>query len=177
MRKPTKILVVDVEATCWNTSVPSHFRNEIIEIGVTEVDIETKNIERTKSIIVYPQTMKISEFCTKLTTLTPEFVDDYGITFFNAMKILREDFDSKNQIFASWGDYDRKTFESNCKWNGETYPFGNMHLNVKALFAAQNGWTGGQESCGKTLGIEMVGTPHRGGDDALNIAKILVELL
>jgi inhibitor of KinA sporulation pathway (predicted exonuclease) len=97
--------------------------------------------------------------------------------FPDACNILTKDYKSQRQIFASWGDYDRKAFEKNCAWQKFSNPFGNLNLNVKALFAAKFGYTGGQEKCGRDLGILMQGTAHRGIDDAYNIAKILQKLL
>lgn len=176
MSTPKKILVIDIEATCWEPRRPD-LRNEIIEIGIAEVDIKTKEIERTESIIVIPPTTEVSEFCTKLTTLTPEFVKKNGIEYHAAMDILIRKYKSNKQVFASWGDYDRTSFEKNCQWNQAVYPFANMHLNVKTLFAAKMGYNGGQAKCGEDLGITMEGTAHRGIDDAINIAKILVKLL
>lgn len=176
MSTPKKILVIDIEATCWEPRRPE-LRNEIIEIGIAEVDIKTKAIERTESIIVLPQTTQISQFCTDLTTLTPEFVKEHGISYHSALDILDTKYKANKQIFASWGDYDRKSFEKNCEWNRTGYPFSNMHLNVKTLFAAKMGYNGGQAKCGEDLGIKMEGTAHRGIDDAINIAKILVKLL
>ena len=169
------ILVVDIEATCWEPRRPDE-RNEIIEIGI--VEIINKEIARKESIIVLPPTTEISEFCTTLTTLTPEFVDEHGIEYHEAMDILLRKYRSDKQVFASWGDYDRSAFENNCNWNRAPHPFArNMHLNVKTLFAAKYGYTGGQERCGRDIGVKMEGTAHRGIDDAYNIAKILLKLL
>lgn len=180
MSKHKSILVIDVEATCWDDGrVDNHpsRRNEIIEIGIAEIGLKSKKIERTESIIVKPNTSTISPFCTKLTTLTPEFVEEKGVSYWAALDILDNKYKAYQQIFASWGDYDRKAFERNCAWCETSYPFGNMHLNVKALFLAKYGYTGGQQKCGNDLGIKMEGTAHRGIDDAVNIAKILLKLL
>lgn len=180
MSTPKTILVVDVEATCWEKLPPNKFpstRNEIIEIGITEIDIASKTLGESHSILVIPPTTEISDFCTKLTTITPELIQREGIPFREAIELLVSKFKSNRNIFASWGDYDRRSFEKNCDWNKVPYPFANLHLNVKTLFAAKFGYNGGQEKCGQDLGIKMEGTAHRGIDDSRNIAKILVKLL
>lgn len=181
MATPQKILVIDVEATCWENLSPnkhSELRNEIIEIGVAVLDIKRQTLESKESIIVLPPTMEISEFCTNLTTLTQEFIDAQGIEYYDAMSILLNKYRSDRQIFASWGDYDRKSIEKNCTWNSTRYPFaGNMHLNIKSLFAAKYGYNAGQNQCAKDLGITVEGTAHRGVDDAWNSAKILAHIL
>lgn len=180
MSTPKKILVIDIEATCWKNRPPNQFpetRNEIIEIGLAVVDIKTKTLEESRSIMVIPPTTEISDFCTELTTITPEMITKDGIPFRDACDILMNEYKSYRQVFASWGDYDRRSFEKNCEWNKVVYPFANMHLNVKTLFAAKYGYNAGQQRCGEDLGITMVGTAHRGVDDAVNIAKILIKLL
>jgi inhibitor of KinA sporulation pathway (predicted exonuclease) len=181
MNKAKTILVVDVEATCWkdewSISPYKKRRNEIIEVGITEIDTKTKTLGDSHSIMVIPPTEEISEFCTELTTITQDLINKEGISFRDMIDKLMHEFKSANKIFASWGDYDRRCFERNIEWNSTPYPFSNMHLNVKALFAAKFGHTGGQEKCGLDLGIQMEGVAHRGVDDSRNIAKILIKLL
>jgi inhibitor of KinA sporulation pathway (predicted exonuclease) len=104
MSTPKKILFVDVEATC-EESYPrnSNYLNEIIEIGITVFDLKTKKIEESRSIIVIPPTTQISEFCTQLTTITPEFVEEYGIPFVDAMEIMKTNL-IQERIFLHHGD-------------------------------------------------------------------------
>jgi inhibitor of KinA sporulation pathway (predicted exonuclease) len=178
MSTAKNILVIDVEATCWDNLPPNKFpdtQNEIIEIGLAVIDIKAQKIVESRSIIVLPFQTSISPFCTQLTTLTPEFVQANGIPFVDAMNILDKEYRAERQIFASWGDYDRRSFEKNCKWNKVRNPMSNMHLNVKALYGALNGEAGGMAKCAKELGISFEGTHHRGVDDAKMIAKIYLD--
>jgi inhibitor of KinA sporulation pathway (predicted exonuclease) len=181
MSTAKSILVIDVEATCWEDKPPNKFpqnRNEIIEIGLTRIDIKQQDIVETRSILVKPPTTQINEFCTKLTTLTPAMVEKHGVSFKQAINILDEEYKASRNIFASWGDYDRKSFEKNCAWNNVNYPFGNLHLNVKALFNAHFGHGGNMAVCyEEVFGRKPEGTHHRGDDDSKNIAKILLELM
>jgi len=182
MSTPKKILVIDIEATCWKDKPPNQqlgeTQNEIIEIGIAVIDIKAKVLESSRSIMVKNVRTEISDFCTELTTITQEMIDQHGIFFSEACDILKREYKSDRNIFASWGDYDRGAFEKNCRWNNVPYPFQkNIHLNVKTLFAAKFGYNGGQESCARDLGIVMQGTAHRGIDDAVNIAKILLKIL
>ena len=75
-----KLIVVDLEATCWKKQPPPGQQNEIIEVGVCLLDTETLAIEDNRGILVKPTRSKVSEFCTKLTSLTQEMVDD-GVSF------------------------------------------------------------------------------------------------
>jgi len=178
MSTPKSILVIDVECCCWK-DLPKNqeVKNEIIEIGVVVLDCQTYDVVGFESIIVIPPTTEISDFCTELTSLTSEYVNKFGISFGNAVNKLRTEYKADRNIFASWGDYDRKAFEKNCKWNNEKYPFGNMHLNIKALYAAKYGYTGGVAKILEDLNMKFVGTQHRGIDDAKMIAEILRTIL
>lgn len=178
MRKVKRINVIDVEATCWENQKDKS-DSEIIEIGITPIvaikdgRYDRVEIQDSVSIIVLPNKSKISEFCTNLTSLTPEFVQTSGINFWSALDQIDREFDPKNSIFASWGDYDRKMFEQECKQCLTKYPFSNLHLNVKALFAAKYGARVGVETAANMLGFTFEGTPHRGIDDSRMIARIL----
>ena len=170
--------VIDVEATCWERSSKKNI-SDIIEIGLTVFDSQNFEITTTDSIIVKPAHSSVSEFCTSLTTLTPEFVDENGITFQDATNILSSRFDSKRRLFASWGEYDRKIFEKQFQLYRVDSIFGPEHLNIKALFAHCLGMEKqvGMAEALKILTLPLDGTHHRGSDDSRNITKILQYLL
>ena len=172
------ILVIDVESTCWEGSPPPGQSSEIIEIGLCPVDPKTLTRLEKRSILIKPIQSEISSFCTELTTLTPDMFTDAG-SLADAMKILKNEFHSKDRLWASWGDYDRRQFERVCADQGVGYPFGPSHLNVKSLFAAATGIDQelGLDGAYKHLGLTMEGTHHRGDDDAWNIAGFLWRLL
>lgn len=171
------ILVVDVESTCWETSPPEGQTSEIIEIGLCPVDVKTLTRLEKRSILVKPVMSDVSPFCTDLTTLTPEMFENAG-SLADATTILKKEYRSKDRLWASWGDYDRRQFERVSEVLGVGYPFGVSHLNVKSLFAAavqrnELGLGGAY----RHLGLTMEGTHHRGHDDAWNIAEVLCQLL
>lgn len=172
------ILVVDLESTCWEGSPPEGQASEIIEVGLCTVDLQTLERTEKRSFLVKPVQSEISDFCTELTTLTPDMFVDAG-TLADAAKILKKEYRSKDRLWASWGDYDRRQFERVCKDQSVGYPFGPSHLNVKSLFAAASG-SGhelGLDGAYNQLGLELEGTHHRGDDDAWNIARVLCRLL
>jgi len=180
MSTPKTILCIDIEATCWEGRPPNKFpeqRNEIIEIGITPVDVKTREIGVSEGIIVIPPTTEISPFCEQLTSITDELILSEGISFHLALDHMDQKYRPDKNIFASWGDYDRKSFEKNCKWNNTGYPFSNMHLNVKTLFAAKYGYNAGLGKCAADIGIQFEGRAHRGVDDSRMVAKVLVHLL
>lgn len=169
-----KIVVVDVEATCWEGNPPAGETNEIIEIGVCLLDVKTLEKEKKTSIIVRPTRSKVSEFCTKLTTLTQADVD-VGTSFNQACLRLAREFGTPSRTWASYGDYDRSAFERQCRETSIKYPFGKTHINIKNLFAIHaylNREVGMAEAL-EIIKFPLKGTHHRGVDDAENIATIL----
>lgn len=175
-----EVLVVDAESTCWEpaSSQPHNEISEIIEIGVTVVDIKKLEIKNNESILIKPGHSRISSFCTKLTTLTPEIISN-GISYREACEKLCNDYKSYNKTMISWGDYDRKMFEKNCRDYNCQYPFGKRHLNLKNCFTILHGLSRepGMDAALELLKIPLEGTHHRGSDDSKNIAKILIYTL
>lgn len=175
----SKIIVVDIESTCWEKNPPEGEVSEIIEIGICELNVETGEIGKNKGILVKPQHSKISEFCNSLTTLSQEQVDK-GVLFSEACKQLVIEYNTKQYTWASYGAYDLNMFKKQCERLEVDYPFSNDHINVKKLFAQKHflTWKGvGMVAALKRLNLPLEGTHHRGVDDAKNIAKILFTLL
>lgn len=177
-RKLDCIVIVDVESTCWESATPPGEDNEIIEIGVCLLDVTTGERQDRESILVRPERSKISAFCTQLTTLTQVQVDQ-GISFAEACDLLKKKYKSDNRQWASYGDYDRQMFDSQCQKRGVPYPFGKSHLNIKSLLAITCGLSReiGMSQALQHLGMPLEGTHHRGGDDAWNIAAILSRII
>jgi len=173
-----KILVIDVEATCWKGKIPQGQKNEIIEIGICVLDTASGERVATDSLLVKPNS-EISEFCTELTTLTQADVEKKGISFKEACKVLRNEYLSQQYTWASYGDYDRRQFERECQEKKVGYPFGTSHINIKNLLALTQNWKRevGMATALENLAFPLEGTHHRGVDDAWNIAKILAWLL
>jgi inhibitor of KinA sporulation pathway (predicted exonuclease) len=176
--KLDRVLVVDVEATCWDGTPPVGQTNEIIEIGVTVLDVGTAERVERHGILVRPEHSTVSPFCTGLTTLTQEQVDG-GVSFAQACALLRKDFGARDRVWASYGDYDRKQFERQCAATGVGYPFGQRHVNVKTLFALTRALPRevGMAQALEIAGRPLDGTHHRGVDDAWNIAALLADLI
>jgi inhibitor of KinA sporulation pathway (predicted exonuclease) len=176
--KLDQILVVDLEATCWQGVPPAGQDREIIEIGLCVLDVASAERLDNPSILVRPVHSTVSEYCTRLTTLTQAEVD-LGISLRAACHILEEKYLSRERLWASYGDYDRKQLKLECQAHGIHYPFGDGHINVKSLFAVVHNLHREipLDEAMKHLGFLLEGTHHRGGDDAWNIARILGHIL
>ncbi len=173
-----KIIVVDIEATCWyKNRIPPGMQAEIIEVGVCSFVLDTNQPNDKRGILVRPTRSKVGEFCTQLTTLTPELVSG-GVTFAEACAILEEDYESRSYLWVSWGDYDRNKFRAQCRDFGVDYPFSDRHVNLKTLYTKLYDVRKiGMKRALKHSGLALEGTLHRGVDDAWNIARLLGYLI
>lgn len=173
--KRNKIIIIDLEATCWNGKIPAGQVNEIIEIGICILDTNTGEISKNEGILIKPERSKVSFFCTELTTITQELLDKEGISLKEACNILREEYNPKHYVWGSYGQYDLNMLKKQCKFRGIEYPMSREHINVKELFTEVKGISRkvGMKGALGMLNIPLDGTHHRGIDDARNIAKIL----
>ena len=169
--------VVDVEATCWDGEPPVGAVNEIIEIGLTVVDLGSGERIGKHRILVRPARSAVSAFCTELTGLTQAEVDT-GLDFERACRILAVEHHAGARPWASWGDYDRHQFTRQCQATGTPYPFGRRHTNAKAVFTQAHGLRKrpGMAQALRIAELPLEGRHHSGEDDAWNIAALVLNL-
>lgn len=173
-------VIVDVEATCCDDSSFPRHQMEIIEIGAVAVESKTGQVISDYETFIRPvRNPTLTDFCRGLTTITQEQVDsadDYP----TAMKPFRKWLSSLGDYdFCSWGFYDRRQFEQDSEFHSVGYPFAGPHRNVKIEFSEA---IGSKKKMGvggalRYLGLKFEGTPHRGIDDARNIARIYREVI
>lgn len=173
--------VIDVESTCWEggwKAIPPGQRSEIIEIGICVVDLANASLADTATVLVKPAASTVSAFCTELTSLTPAMLAD-GISFAEACRILRREHHSRDRLWVSYGDYDRVQFQRNCEATGTPYPFGRRHLNLKAMLGLLRQPPGETDLMAALAeaGLSPEGRHHRGIDDAINTARLLLWML
>ncbi|NJM79537.1 MAG: exonuclease domain-containing protein [Flavobacterium sp.] len=175
MKTTEKIIIIDLEATCWNGPIPNGQVNEIIEIGICELDTISGAITKNKGILIKPEQSTVSPFCTELTTITQELLDKEGVSFEEAIEILENEYQTDQYTWASYGQYDLNMLKKQCSHRKIGYPMTNQHINVKVLFADLFGLkkATGMNGALHLLNIPLEGTHHRGVDDAKNIAKML----
>src|SRR5512142_1044102 len=119
-KKLDQIIVVDLEATCWEGDPPPGQEQEIIEIGVCALDIATGKRSGKRSILVRPEHSTVSPFCTQLTTLTQEQVEQ-GVSFAEAVETLRREYRPAERTWASYGDFDRIALQRQCEQRSVPY--------------------------------------------------------
>lgn len=175
--KSNKIIVVDLETTCTNEHAEQH-TNEIIEIGLSIVDLKTLVAEKNLSLMVKPQRSEVTDFCTKLTGITPEDVQD-GLPLPEACDILINDYQTNEYVWASWGDFDRLVVNREVKHYKARFPFNRQHLNLKALFGVVRSLEElvGLDQATKLAKQPFLGEHHRGVDDARTTAQLLINMV
>lgn len=175
-----RILVVDLEATCWEGEPPPSQKMEIIEIGCAILENAPDKrweILDNFSILIKPRKSVVSQYCEDLTGITQKALDDGGVDLETALEMLR---DVEANSWASWGQWDYDMLVRECKCAGLkhwTY-LPPAHLNAKALFSAK--YLVGRMGISRAMahmGLAFQGKPHRGADDALNAAELLRKIL
>ncbi len=168
------LLITDVESTCWKDDPLQREKSEVIEWGSILYDPETRrSVGEFQSFIRPVRQPQLSEFCTALTTIRQSQVDEAPL-FAEVLERLRTQLIGDRSVtFASWGEYDREQLQLDCKRHGVRWPFGKKHVNIKQEFAD---WKRCRP-CGlgqaiAMLGMTFQGTPHRGIDDARQVARV-----
>ena len=176
------ILIVDLEATCWDSSTsetqPQTLQSmEIIEIGCALATRQGAVLD-ARSFLVRPvRQPQLSDFCTQLTHITQSMVDGAlpladAIAQMNVwLSNISDDF-----TWGSWGNYDLHHLTTQCAIDGANSALlKHDHLNLKKLWRRTTRQRK-RTSLAAALDfhdIEFAGQPHRGIDDAQNIARIL----
>lgn len=167
-------IVFDLEATCWDQYDRSD--NETIEIGALLIR-EGKVIsefERFVKPIKYP---KLSDFCKQLTTIEQSEVDKAEL-FYSVIKDFQDWIrdGGYDYVLCSWGFYDRKQLESDCRLHHLPIDWLEAHISIKHQYTKIMGLRRGLGMAKALIkeNLSLTGTHHRGIDDARNIAKIFL---
>ncbi|RUO63656.1 3'-5' exonuclease [Pseudidiomarina insulisalsae] len=176
------ILVVDLEATCWEGNVEGLDRKqtvddmEIIEFGCVVATFDGTAVAE-KSLFVQPQVHpQLSDFCQELTSIRQSDVDKaprypQAVTELNSWL---KNFEL--QLWGSWGDYDRRQIKAEQERHKLAPEFCALpHVNLKKQWRKDRVGSrkSGLMSALQYHDLEFQGSYHRGIDDALNIARLL----
>jgi inhibitor of KinA sporulation pathway (predicted exonuclease) len=176
------ILVIDLEATCWeDRQAQSQQPSEIIEIGWCHIHYKHFwDVKESGSILVKPRYSIVSDFCTRLTGHTQKHLEDFGMTLEEAAKELTMigecyGFNTNRVVWSSWGMYDYRMLKAEMS---SFFPLSHLHLNAKALFSTIYRCKGlGLRTALERVGMKFEGLQHRGINDAVNTAKLLIHLI
>jgi inhibitor of KinA sporulation pathway (predicted exonuclease) len=172
-----RIVVVDVEATCWKKGVFSR-KKETIEIGAVLllIDRDQSTWPEFQTFVRPARLPRLSTFCRELTGITQENVDA-APTFPEALQLFFDWAQPLEQVvLATWSHYDLWQLDLDLENHGLpklTLPF----LDVKKLAGSIVGSKGFDETV-RQLAPEAVDMPrHRAIADARRTARILNHLL
>ena len=173
------LLIIDLECTCWEGQPPSGQSKEIIEIGICPLNIIERCPEEPESILVIPSESEISEFCTNLTGWSHKEVFSKGRTLPEACKYIMKKYNATCFPYAAWGEFDRCHLFYECSKKKARFPFYDSFINIKNLFSICNrlGRGRGLATALEKSSIVLDGQHHRGRDDALNTAYLMIDLL
>ncbi len=169
-------VIFDLEATCWDQWDKS--QNETIEIGAVLINDQKEIVSEFEAFIKPIKFPKLSDFCIQLTSIQQSDVDNSP--YFNEVIAKFKDwfdFEAQDYILCSWGFYDKKQFESDCKIHGLNAEWVNQHISLKHQYGKFKKLKRaiGMKNALKLEGFKLDGTHHRGIDDARNIAKIFIK--
>lgn len=181
-------LILDFEATC--DSPRQIYPMEIIEFPVLKINAKTFEVEDEFHRYVRPTINPIlSPFCTQLTGIIQEMVDDSD-RFYQVVNKF-EDWLQQNKLidekqnplvrftFITCGDWDlKKILPLQCRLVGYEIPKYMTHwINVKKSFTDQvRHWPKSQAYLVEYFGITAIGRAHSGIDDCYNLAAIVREI-
>jgi inhibitor of KinA sporulation pathway (predicted exonuclease) len=177
-RNMSRILIVDLEATCSeNGEIPSE-QMETIEMGACWIDLDTGSVlDRFQSFVRPVLNPTLTIFCVGLTGIQQDMVNQAS-EYPEAARLLRgfvEKHYFPDSTWASWGNYDCKQLERDSLRHGVDAPIVLPHQNAKRLFAkAQRiGKEVGMAKACQLAGLILEGAHHRALDDAINVARLL----
>ncbi len=176
LKKYDYYLVIDLEATCCDKASIPRGEMEIIEIGAVMVEAQSlENVSEFQTFIMPVRHPKLTPFCQELTTISQEQLDS-APHYPQAIKDFHKWLSNySNYLFCSWGDYDKNQFLQDSLFHKVETNFTNEHANVKRIFADSQGFkkSFGMAKALRIAEIKLIGTHHRGIDDARNIAKLM----
>lgn len=157
---------------------------EIIEFPSVLLDTSTMEVVDTFQRFVTPKKFPVSPFCTELTGITQEQVDQHGRPFLEVLEEHQDWIRSHCQdtpvLLVTCGDWDLKTMlPQQCQQYKVQVPsVYRKWTNVKKPYSYRmNTRPTGMDGMLKVLKLTLDGRHHSGIDDSKNICKIVKELI
>jgi inhibitor of KinA sporulation pathway (predicted exonuclease) len=171
--------VLDLELSCYpDDEFPPGERKEIIEFGLTTVDLKKLAIVQSLSFPVIPTMSRISPYCTELTGWTEAKLRKQGAPFAEVLRRFESKYGAHNRLLITDSSDELDTVRAQCALMGLACPFGGGYLNVSTVMSVL---TGDLRNLSlpeklKLFGLEFEGNLHSGKDDSRNIARLLLAI-
>ncbi len=181
------LVMLDFEATCEAGGAPTP--QEIIELPSVLLSLRTGQIvDEFRSFVRPVHHPRLTPFCTELTSITQADVDAappfLSVLASHRAWLERHGLHRAPFAFVTCGDWDLQTMlpvqcaASDLSIAGLPRAY-RQWINVKTVFRSvmpAAGRSMGMPAMLAALGLELRGTHHRGIDDSLNIAQIVLSL-
>lgn len=168
----TKINCYDLEMCCWDD--PGRLPGEIIAIGVAQLSLHTGEITKEAHYYVTPKVDEVSDFCTRLTGITPAQVRKQGRQLSAVLASVQKNFGGSKIAYAAWGN-DYSALDSECKRKGVELPI-KSPINASMLYSLMRRSKHGSTSLSSALaaqGLVFEGNAHNALVDAKNLARLI----
>ena len=183
----THFLVLDFEATCERNDPTQKAWSELIEFPCVLLDASTlETVAEFRSFVRPTGRPKLSHFCTELTSITQQMVDDAPmlgevLKHFNVwLPEALGTSDLSRVLPVTCGEPDLSSMlPRECERKRLRVPSVlTRYCNVKKPFSELLGAkAGGMAEMLRKLKLELIGHHHSGIDDARNIARIVAHLV
>lgn len=165
-----ELLLVSIKTTSHDS------KKEIIEIGVCNFETKTGKKYDLVSFFVKPIYSRVTEHCTKITGVTASDVSD-AVSFFDMCNFLKENYDSKNKPWASYGNFAESIIRRQCFEQDIEFPFSDRFLNLRHVSALMF-FTEGEVSLKDSLvNFGILAGNNTCEDDVLNSGIVLAKIL
>lgn len=171
-------IIFDLEATCWRGR-PPHGVNEVIEIGALKINPYGEVIEVFSKFIKPMVNPVLSDFCTKLTSITQDDVNKAKYFPIVAEEFISWIDVSESYSLCSWGKFDIQLLKNDCKIHKMEDEWLQHNMNLKDEYHKLKGEhkLSGLKNTLTAEGFEFTGIEHRAISDAENLAKIFVKYI
>lgn len=168
-----------VEAVVYDLELVKRFKkgqpSEIVEIGACRVDLEGRSLADTFQIYIAPGSGYISKSTRSFINMKKEDVK-HAVPFPVGIRRFR-DWVGNRAYLCSWGKDDRLHLIDQCIRSGISLDwfrnYNDIQSKIGRLLTGQKGQLGLKNALALT-GIAPVGKAHRGIDDAVNTAELLL---
>ena len=181
-----RLIVFDTEWTSWPGFIesgwnqPGHYR-EIVQIGAAKlaVDDAFREIDSFEILVQPQKNPDLSEYFTKLTGITQEYVDNHGVKFPAGLATFMSFIGQEPVQFACFGA-DVKVIDENCRMSGISMPdrfhdFVDVKQELLNRSITQKDWYSSHLPA--RLGLDTAGDAHDALSDARAVASAIRKFL